>query len=205
MKAALGKAIAASDLGSLRLVAIGPGARVSLRCIYIHAGIHIGIAANYDHRPRGSARKDGEREAIMDDQFGRDEGTGYDAGASSTSAGAGTAAKMQEVVADKAEEAKSKVADFGRRTREQLDSQRQPMADTLNRTASTLHSQSDKAAAMGHTAADKLETTAEYLRQNDMKAMMSDVNDLARKYPTQTLAVAVGVGFLLGRLFRHSD
>src|ERR1700722_6961374 len=144
----------------------------------------------------------------MDDQFGRNEGTGYDTGVGSTSGGVGgtgTAARMQETVTDKTNEAKQKIADFGRKAVDQIDSQREPVANTLNRTASALHSQGENAASVAHTTADRLESTADYLRQHDLKAMMSDVQDLARRYPGQSLAVAVGLGFLLGRLFRNSD
>jgi ElaB/YqjD/DUF883 family membrane-anchored ribosome-binding protein len=56
-----------------------------------------------------------------------------------------------------------------------------------------------------HTTADKLQSTAVYVRQHDVQAMMGDVQKLAKRYPVQCLAVAVGLGFLLGRLLRNSD
>jgi hypothetical protein len=81
----------------------------------------------------------------MDDQFepnqGRsDEGTEV-SGGTGTGSAAGTAARMKETVAQKANEAKDKIADFGRKTVDQIDSQREPVASTLNETASALHEQ----------------------------------------------------------------
>jgi hypothetical protein len=145
----------------------------------------------------------------MDDQFNpnqssSNEDTGVSSGTGTGSA-AGTAARMKETVAQKATEAKDKIADFGRKTVDQIDAQREPVASTLNKTATALHEQGENAASLAHTTADKLETTANYLRQHDLKAMMGDVQDLAKKYPGQCLAAAVGVGFLLGRLLRSSD
>lgn len=142
----------------------------------------------------------------MDDQFNPNHGSSYEgAGGTGTGPAAGTAARMKETVAHKANEAKDKIADLGRKTVDQIDAQREPVASTLNKTASVLHEQGENAASIAHTTADKLETTADYLRQHDLKAMMSDVQDLAKRYPGQCLAAAVGVGFLLGRVFRNSD
>ena len=155
----------------------------------------------------------------MDEQFDPNEDTELDEGryeseggfgsstgsTSSGTGGTGTAARMQQTVTDKANEAKQKIEEFGRKTADQIDAQREPVANTLKRTASALHAQGENAASVAHTTADKLESTADYLRSNDLKAMMSDVQDLARRYPGQTLAAAVGLGFLLGRLIRRSD
>jgi len=134
----------------------------------------------------------------MNDQFNDPSVSGY-------GEGTGTAARMKEEVEGRASEVKQKVADFGRKAADRIDSQRQPVADTLNRTASTLHQQGDNAASVAHTTADKLQVAADYVRGNDLKAMMGDVQDLAKRYPGQSLAAAAIVGFLLGRLFRSTD
>jgi hypothetical protein len=86
-----------------------------------------------------------------DDQFepnqGRSgEGTGV-SGGTGTGSAAATAARMKETVAQEANEAKDKIADFGRQTVDQIDSQRESVASTLNKTASALHEQGENAAA----------------------------------------------------------
>jgi hypothetical protein len=56
-----------------------------------------------------------------------------------------------------------------------------------------------------HTTADKLPSTAVYVRQHDVQGTMGDVQKLAKRYPGQCLAVAVGLGFLFERLLRNSS
>ena len=131
----------------------------------------------------------------MNDQFNDPAVGGY-------GEGTGTAARMKEEVEGRAAEVKQNVADFGRKAADRIDSQREPVAATLTRTASTLHQQGDNAASVAHTTADKVQVAADYVRQNDLKAMMGDVQDLAKRYPGQSLLAAAVVGFLLGRLFR---
>jgi hypothetical protein len=133
----------------------------------------------------------------MDDQFDRDSVSGY-------GQGAGTAARMKEEIAGKVSDAKEKVADFRRKAVDQIDSRREPVANTLDTTASALHQQGENAADVAH-ATNKLESTADYLREHDVKAIMGDVKDIAKRYPGQCLAAAVLVGFFVGRLFRNTD
>jgi len=51
-------------------------------------------------------------------------------------------------------------------------------------------------------AAQLLGDRAQYLRQADMGAMRSDLEGVIRRYPTQSLAVGLALGFLLARAFR---
>jgi ElaB/YqjD/DUF883 family membrane-anchored ribosome-binding protein len=117
--------------------------------------------------------------------------------------GAGTAARMKETVSDKANEAKDKVVQYGRQAVDKIDAQRYPAANALEQTASALHENSDKAASVSHRAADKIQATADYIRQNDLKAMGEDVSGLIRRHPAQSLVAAAIVGFVLARSFRR--
>ena len=121
------------------------------------------------------------------------------------SQGAGTAARMKQSAMEAAAEASEKISDLGRRTVDQLDSAREPIASTLDRTASTLHEKGDTAAKVAHFTADRVQSTADYVRQNDVQSMMGDVRDFASRYPGQCFAIAVGIGFLLGRFFSDTD
>jgi len=131
----------------------------------------------------------------MDNQFKRD--------VSSLSGHAmGTVAKVEEKVREATDQAKDTVADFGRKTVDNLDAQRRPAAATLDQTASALHQRADKIAGMAHATADTLQASADYVRQNDVKAMAKDVEDLVRRYPGPALGIAAAVGFLLARVVR---
>lgn len=132
----------------------------------------------------------------MDEQFDRIIGH---------SEGTGTAARMQEAIGEQAGEAKDKVAEFGRKAIDKIDAQRGPTATALDQTASALHQKSDKAATVAHRAADKIQATADYVREHDLKAMTDDVGSLVRRYPAQSIAAAAIAGFLVARAFRRND
>ena len=133
----------------------------------------------------------------MDEQFSSNAGQASDS--------RGTAASIQEVVGEKAGQAKDKVAEFGRKAVDRLDGRREPTANALDQTASALHEKSEKAAIVAHRAADKLQDTADYIRQHDLKSMTDDVQTLIKRYPAQSLVVAAVGGFLVARALRRND
>ena len=137
--------------------------------------------------------------------------SGY-AGAESTSAAdklSETAQNVKDKVASAASAAKDKVSDAGRQATEQIDAKRGPAADTLQSAASTLHEKADSlpggetVKSVAHSAADKLESTAGYIREHDVQAMLSDVEDMVRRNPGPSLLIAAAIGFLIGRAFRE--
>ena len=107
---------------------------------------------------------------------------------------------------EKVVRASETVVDLGRRTIESVDMHRQPMAATLDQTASTLHEQTDRAAGIAHATADRMRATANYVRENDLRAMSKGAGNLVRRYPAQSLAIAALAGFLVARtLGRRAD
>jgi hypothetical protein len=50
-----------------------------------------------------------------------------------------------------------------------------------------------------HRAPDPLSSTADYLRNNDLKSMMTDAQRLVRNNPGPALLTAAVLGFLVGR------
>lgn len=116
--------------------------------------------------------------------------------------GNGIAQSMIEQVAEKTGAARNAAADFGRKTIDSMDAQRNPAAVTLDHTASALQQQADKVTGVAHAAADKLRATADYVRNHDMKAMGKDVEELVRRYPAQALVAAAVIGFFVARAVR---
>jgi len=100
--------------------------------------------------------------------------------------------------------AKEKVADYGRRAVDVIDKQREPAASALDKTAAAVHQTADKVGSAAHSTGDKIQATADYVRQNDMNAMMGDVQEIVKRYPGQSLAAAAVVGFLVARVL-HND
>lgn len=137
--------------------------------------------------------------------------TGY-SGAESTSATeklTETAQNVKDKVTGAASAARDKVSDAGRQASEQIDAKRGPAADSLQSAASALHEKADSlpggetVKSVAHSTADKLESTAGYIREHDVQAMLSDVQDMVRRNPGPSLLVAATIGFLIGRAFRE--
>jgi ElaB/YqjD/DUF883 family membrane-anchored ribosome-binding protein len=137
----------------------------------------------------------------------------YNEGSAQWSASEGTtAAKMKEQVAGKIDEVKEKAREFsdraaeaGRRATERVDAQREPAARTLEATASRVQERGDRiataASGAARTTAEKLQATADYLREHDVHAMLNDAQDVVRRHPGQALAAAAVAGFLIGKAF----
>jgi ElaB/YqjD/DUF883 family membrane-anchored ribosome-binding protein len=121
----------------------------------------------------------------------------------SESSSTGTAARLK--FSEKATEVKEKVADLGRKAVDTIDDSRHSAAGALDRTASTLHSSGEQISGAAHTAANKIQATADYVRQTDLKGMAQDVQNIIKRYPGQSLAAAAILGFLVARGFRSRD
>jgi hypothetical protein len=127
-------------------------------------------------------------------------------------AGAATAARMK--LSERAAEVKEKVADFGRKTVDNIDESRKRAAGALDQTAAKLHSGGDELSDVAHTAADqisgvahgtadKLRAAADYIRETNLKGMGEDLTDIVKRYPGPALAAAVVLGFIVARGFRR--
>lgn len=89
--------------------------------------------------------------------------------------------------------------EFGRRAADKLDESREPTARALQNTSTSLHSGTDQFSDMGHYAADHLQATADYVRENDFESIFGDLQNVVRRYPAQALAGAAILGFLVAR------
>lgn len=120
-----------------------------------------------------------------------------------------TAQSVKDKVSDAASTAKQKVTDAGRQTADKIDEKRGPAADALESAASTLHEKAEDlpggetVKSVAHSAAEKLESTAGYIREHDVRAMLTDVEDIVKRNPGPSLLIAVAIGFLIGRAFRE--
>jgi hypothetical protein len=101
--------------------------------------------------------------------------------------------------------AKDVAMDLGRRAADTIDAQREPIANALNRTASAIHREVDVAATALHRTADKLEATAQYVRETDLEAMLTKAQRLAKRYPGVSLAAGVALGLVVAKLLRSRD
>jgi len=84
------------------------------------------------------------------------------------------------------------------------------LADTFRKTGSELESAqqttplTDVAARYTGTAARQIENIANYFERKDLKAMMRDAEDFARRNPAIFLGAAFGLGMLAARFLKSS-
>ena len=106
---------------------------------------------------------------------------------------------------------KEKAAELGETATDTLDRQRDSAASGLDTAASAIHSRADQlpggetVSGLAHSAADTLTSTADYVRQNDLKSMLADVEQIVKKNPGPSLLIAAAVGFLVGRALSSND
>jgi ElaB/YqjD/DUF883 family membrane-anchored ribosome-binding protein len=123
----------------------------------------------------------------------------------------GAASTISEKISDTATQAKEKVSDLGRTAGDKIDENRDAAATGLDKAASALREKAEslpggeKVAGIAHTAADKLSSTAEYVREHDVKRMMADVETLVKNNPGPSLILAAAIGFLVARAFGNND
>ena len=94
---------------------------------------------------------------------------------------------------------KSKAQEAGSRAAQRADQARAGAAAGLDSMASTLHQQGERVATAAHSAADAVAYGAEYLRDNDLQTMLSDLMEVIRRNPGPSLIGAAALGFMLGR------
>jgi len=118
---------------------------------------------------------------------------------------------MKDQIAGRARDVKDSAVEAGRKAADKIDEQREPSARALENAATTLHDKAgslpggEKVANIAHKAADKMQSTADYVRNHDVNAMWSDAEDFVRRYPGQMLAAAAVIGFLVGRAVKSDD
>ena len=81
----------------------------------------------------------------------------------------------------------------------------QKVASAIDSAAAALRERTEtmpggqKVAGAANTAADAMESVADYVRDQDLRSMLSDAQQIVRKHPGATLVTAAAIGFLLAR------
>jgi len=119
--------------------------------------------------------------------------------------------KSTENISETATQVKDRISDLGHKAAEKIDDSRDAAAGGLDTAATTLHEKAEslpggeKVANVAHATAEKLTSTADYVREHDVSRMMSDVETLVKNNPAPSLLAAAAVGYLLGRAFTSND
>jgi ElaB/YqjD/DUF883 family membrane-anchored ribosome-binding protein len=108
---------------------------------------------------------------------------------------------------DISSQAKAKASDVGQMAEDKIDERRETAAEGLDSAADSLHEKAErlpggeKVSSAAHAAADALASTAEYVREHDLKSMVVDVQTLVKNNPGPALLTAAALGFLVARTF----
>ena len=127
---------------------------------------------------------------------------------SSTNIGGSDKSGIKEKVSDMASHAKTTAADWGRSATTAVDRNMKSAAGALESTASALRERvpaTGKVNEIATATADKIETTARYLREHDTRDMVAGVESLVRRNPGASLGAALAVGFLIGTAMRKDN
>jgi len=118
---------------------------------------------------------------------------------------------MGEKLSGAASQVKNTASDLGRAAIDKIDENRDAAASGMERASSALHENAEslpggeKMSDFAHTAADKLSSSAQYIRENDSSRMMADVETLVKNNPVSSLVAAGVLGVLVGRAFSSND
>jgi ElaB/YqjD/DUF883 family membrane-anchored ribosome-binding protein len=108
-------------------------------------------------------------------------------------------------VTDRAREAKDAMSETARAATRRVDEGRTVAAERLEGVASTIEERADelpgggKVKEFAQAAAERLSTTADYVRSHDARRMMADVETVVRNNPGPALLFAAALGFVVGR------
>ena len=117
------------------------------------------------------------------------------------------ASMVGDKLSDAAANVKDTIADLGRTATRTIDDNRDVAASGLKRAASAIHDHADRLPGgdefsdLAHAAADKLSSTADYVRKHKVDRMVADVGTLVKNNPGRSLVAAAVVGFLVARAF----
>jgi ElaB/YqjD/DUF883 family membrane-anchored ribosome-binding protein len=120
----------------------------------------------------------------------------------------GSSTFNSDTIADAAARAQDQAVKYGRRAVDAVDASRESAASTLDSAAAGIRAKADtlpggrQVGQFAHQTADKLGATAQYLREHEVKDMMSEVESFIKAHPAQALLGAAVVGFLAGRSMR---
>jgi ElaB/YqjD/DUF883 family membrane-anchored ribosome-binding protein len=117
----------------------------------------------------------------------------------------GETSQLGDKLSDMATQVKDRVSDFGTAAANKFDANREAAAAGMKDAASSMHenagsvSGGDRLTNMAHSAASALDTTADWVRDNNSTKIMADVTNLVKRNPGPSMLAAIAVGFLIGR------
>jgi ElaB/YqjD/DUF883 family membrane-anchored ribosome-binding protein len=112
---------------------------------------------------------------------------------------ADAASTVREQVGEKASQVKTRLSGMAQSATDAVNSGRLSTANRLDNAASYMHEQTERIRTAGHHAADRVSSTAAYVRSHDARDVAGDLQSMIRTYPGPAILAAAALGFLMGR------
>jgi hypothetical protein len=106
---------------------------------------------------------------------------------------------------DAGSQLKARAAELGQRATAAIESKMDTVATGIDSAASSLHSTADRlpggdrVSDAAHSAADAMEGAADYLREQDLRGVLSDIRRTVTRHPGAALLAAAALGFVVAR------
>ncbi len=100
--------------------------------------------------------------------------------------------------------AKESMDDLGRSAGRKLAEAREETGDALHSAASSVRATGDAIDNFATGTADRLDATASYVEDRDLKGVFTDLRRFGRRHLTGSLVAAVGIGFLAGSAWNRA-
>lgn len=109
---------------------------------------------------------------------------------------------MKQRLADVSSQARDKASELGRSAKESIDRNFRNAAGALEGAAAKIRARvpqgEGRASGIAGTTAEKLDSTARYLREHDTSDLFKSFENWARRHPGAALGTAAGIGLMLG-------
>jgi hypothetical protein len=116
------------------------------------------------------------------------------------------AGQVAAAAREKADELKGRADEAAREKKSQAAEMLGALSTALHAASDSLRQQrQDSLGRMGAQTADQMDRMASYLRHNDMRGLMDDVERFARRNPAALLGISFVGGLLAGRFLRSSS
>ena len=109
---------------------------------------------------------------------------------------------VTETASELGKEAKDSMEELGRSAGRKLDEARDETGSALHAAASSVRTNGRRGSEaidnLATGAADRLDRTASYVEDNDLRSVMTGIRKYSRRHPTRSLLAAAAIGFLAG-------
>jgi len=118
----------------------------------------------------------------------------------------GTINTVKDKAQDIASDVKDKAQDIGNQVAGKADAATTTVGEKFTDVAQTIRQNAPNSgplAGAADSAAETLQRAGTYLQQQDLTDMRSDLENLIRRHPVESLLVGFGLGYLLARSMRR--